>query len=225
MWTNIAIIIATILGPVLAVQAQKYLEGWREAGARRQRIFKSLMATRKSRLATQHIEALNMIDLEFPSATRKYRKILSAWKAYRSHLNEQEPEPPSTAVFYAKRDELFLDLLYEMGQALGYDFDKTQIGKDAYATVYHNRVESDQEIIRTKLVEILTGKAAFPMTVVDFPNDPEFMAAQTAYFNQVTEYLRAGKPWPITVIEPGKVIPMRVVDQKNDEPTGHGTGT
>lgn len=223
--TDAAIVAATFLGPVVAVQLQKYLERWRDERDRRTKIFKKLMATRKSRLASEHIEALNMIDLEFPSSARKFRKLRNAWKAYRTHLGEPDPGPPADAVFYSKRDDLFLDMLYEMGQALGYDFDKTQIGKDAYSTVYHERVERDQEFIRTKLVEILNGKAAFPMAVVQFPNDPEFLAAQTAYMKLVAEHLGSGRPWPIAVVDSGKVIPMRAPEQKSECASGQGTGT
>ena len=58
-----------------------------------------------------------------------------------------------------------------MGIALNYDFDKTQIGKDAYSTIHQEKMEADALTIRTKFVEILTGKAAFPMAVLNFPND------------------------------------------------------
>jgi hypothetical protein len=177
------------------------------------------MATRASRLSLQHIEALNLIDLEFP-ARQKFKRLRSAWKAYLTNLNEKEPEPPADAVFYAKRWDLFIDMLYEMGLSLGYDFDKTQISKDAYSTVYHGKVEADQELIRAKLVEILTGKAAFPMAVVQFPSDPEFVAAQTKYLNLLADHLSAGKPWPVAVVggDAGKVIPMRIPEEK----TGQG---
>ncbi|HEV2582558.1 MAG TPA: DUF6680 family protein [Ktedonobacteraceae bacterium] len=114
MVSTIAIVAATLLGPVFAVQVQKYLERWRDQAERRKRVFKILMATRASRLSLQHIEALNLIDLEFP-ASRKFKRLRSAWKAYLANLNEKEPEPPADAVFYAKRWDLFIDMLYEMG--------------------------------------------------------------------------------------------------------------
>lgn len=214
-----AVVAATLVGPVLAVQAQKYLERWREAGARRERIFKILMATRASRLSMDHVSSLNLIDIEFP-ATKRFKKARSGWRAYRTHLNESPPtDPQLAAVFFAKRDELFTDMLYEMGLSLGFDFDKTQIGRDVYSTVYHGKLEADQETIRTKLVEILTGKAALPMSVVEFPSDPEFLAAQTEYLRLMAEYVKNGKPWPIAVIDSGasaKVVPMRPPDQKTD---------
>ena len=61
---DVAVIAATLLGPVLAVQIQKYLERWREENDRRHRIFKVLMATRAAPLAANHIEALNLIDID-----------------------------------------------------------------------------------------------------------------------------------------------------------------
>ncbi len=214
-----SVVIATLVGPVLAVQVQKYLERWREVNERRERIFKILMATRASRLSMDHVSALNLIDIEFPSAKR-YKKVRGAWKAYRTHLTETAPtDPQLSAVFYAKREELFTDMLYEMGLSLRYDFDKTQIGKDAYSTVYHGKVEADQEVIRTKLVEVLTGKAAIPMSVIEFPSDPDFLAAQTAYLKLMVEQMKAAKPWPITIVggdASGKVVPLRPPDQKAD---------
>ncbi|MGZ7172458.1 DUF6680 family protein [Burkholderia gladioli] len=56
---------ATLLGPVLAVQAQKWVERAREATNRKQSVFTTLMATRQSRVSIDHVRALNSIDLAF----------------------------------------------------------------------------------------------------------------------------------------------------------------
>jgi hypothetical protein len=215
--TDLAIIAATLLGPILAVQIQKYLERWREENERRHRIFKILMATRAARLAPNHIEALNMIDLEFPATREHFKKVRSAWKAYRAHLSEKPPgDAQAHPVFYAKRGDLFTDLLYEMATALKYDFDKTQISRDVYWTVHQESLEADQQTIRTKLVEILTGKAALPMAVVQVANDPNHIAAQAEYLKLMADHIKSGKPWPIAVVSDtsGKVITMRSTDQK-----------
>ena len=125
-----AVIGATLLGPVFAVQIQKYLERWREENERRHRIFKVLMSTRAARLAANHVEALNLIDIEFPSTRKRFKKVRSAWKAYFTHLCEKPPDDKQIhPVFFAKRQELLTDMLYEMATALGYDFDKTQISR------------------------------------------------------------------------------------------------
>ena len=58
-------VIAVIAGPILAVQAQKFVESFREKKQRRSAIFKTLMSTRAERLHREHVQALNMIDIEF----------------------------------------------------------------------------------------------------------------------------------------------------------------
>lgn len=60
-----AIVFATLVGPILAVQAQKFLEGRREYRAAKLWVFRSLMTTRMQRLSIDHVRALNMIDICF----------------------------------------------------------------------------------------------------------------------------------------------------------------
>ncbi|MGH9582683.1 MAG: DUF6680 family protein [Bryobacteraceae bacterium] len=103
--SDLAIVFATLVGPVLAVQAQKAVERWRDASNRRDFIFKALMATRATRLAPNHIQALNMINIEFPP-TKRFKKVRSAWKAYFTHLGEPMPDEPQQPVYFAKRGEL-----------------------------------------------------------------------------------------------------------------------
>ncbi len=54
-WTfriaDVAIVFATFMGPVVAVQAQKWLEKSRAINDRRNHIFRVLMATRAARLS------------------------------------------------------------------------------------------------------------------------------------------------------------------------------
>ena len=73
-------ILAVLLSPVIAVQVQKGIEKWREGRNRKLLIFKTLMATRGSRLSPAYVEALNMIDLEFNTKKTKEKKVLNAWK-------------------------------------------------------------------------------------------------------------------------------------------------
>lgn len=56
---------AVILGPILAVQAQKVIEKFQETRKRRMALFKTLMSTRAERLNRDHVQALNMIDIDF----------------------------------------------------------------------------------------------------------------------------------------------------------------
>ncbi|PHV12498.1 DUF6680 family protein [Chitinimonas sp. BJB300] len=90
-----AVLIATLLGPILAVQAQKAVETFRVKRARKIKLFGTLMATRAGRIAPEHVRALNMIDLVFYGEqtlgihrrSSKEQNILDGWKEYLDHLN------------------------------------------------------------------------------------------------------------------------------------------
>jgi hypothetical protein len=175
---TLAIILATLCGPVFAVQVQKYLERRRAAHERRLAIFRTLMSTRAARLSGPHVEALNMIDVEFYEQRRRFmrenkpfRRVRTAWNAYLDHLRSPTPTDKSQeSVFFAKRDELFTDLLYEMALALGYeDFDKTYIKNQSYMPQWFGDIEWEQTVIRKGLVEIISGKRDLPMKVTSFP--------------------------------------------------------
>jgi hypothetical protein len=64
-FTDVLIITATFLGPIMAVQIQKLLERKRETTLARTRLFKTLMATRAMNMSPAHVEALNAVPIEF----------------------------------------------------------------------------------------------------------------------------------------------------------------
>jgi hypothetical protein len=65
---------------------------------------------------------------------------------------------------------LFVDLLYEMADALGYDeFDKNQIRKLSYSPIAHETIETQDLLIRAGFANILSGNASFPMRVTAWP--------------------------------------------------------
>ncbi len=59
------LVVSTLLGPVLAVQAQKWVERARAKADLRMWIFSTLLATRATKVAPEHVRALNMIELAF----------------------------------------------------------------------------------------------------------------------------------------------------------------
>lgn len=67
--TDLITIVALLVAPFLAVFAQKQIEIWREKKSTKVWIFKTLMATRGRTLSLEHVQALNMIDLEFNNHT------------------------------------------------------------------------------------------------------------------------------------------------------------
>lgn len=71
-----------LLAPLVAVQVSEFLQKRKEGRARRVGIFKTLMATRANRLSGDHVQALNMIDIEFHGTDRRSKQVLEAWKAW-----------------------------------------------------------------------------------------------------------------------------------------------
>ncbi len=176
------IVLATLLGPVLAVQAQKWVESMREQRGRKVRVFTQLMATRAARLSSEHVQALNMIDLVFYGGfvfgihhrTRKEQAILDAWKEYHDNLSSgaELPEVPQQTHF-TQRGELFLNLLYAMAQDVGYRFDRVQLKRGAYTPVAHEEIESDQRALRKVLLQTMSGESPLTMKVLQMPSNPE----------------------------------------------------
>lgn len=154
---------AVVVGPILAVQVSMFLERRREASKRKLTIFKTLMTTRATRLSLAHVEALNMIDIEFYGI----KEVLEAWKTYLDHLNDKSM---SLAVWGSKQIDLFIELLYKMAVFLGYDYDKVQLKRTSYFPEGHGKIEDEWHLIRGKLVELLTDKYSLPLKVVSFPN-------------------------------------------------------
>jgi len=125
-------ILAILLAPVIAVQVQKYLERQREVHERRLRIFKTLMGTRAAVLAPAHVEALNLIDVEFYGA-RHFKHVRDSWKVYLDHLNSFPNEDQMRQSSWVERSsELLTELLFQMALSLGYEFDRVQIKRSVY---------------------------------------------------------------------------------------------
>lgn len=164
--TNFAIICATLLGPVLAVQAQKWLESNRAIKARRLDIFRTLMATRAATLSPIHVEALNAVPVEFYGTGKGLKAINDAWKLY---LDHHSIEGPTTKLWVQTKQDLFMELLHLMSQFLGYSFSKAQIRRDIYSPRAHGDLEADQAIIRRGAVALLKGEIALPIDVREFP--------------------------------------------------------
>jgi len=161
-------VLAVLFAPLAAVQVSVYLARRREARERQLLVFKTLMATRASALDRDHVQALNMIDIEFYGRDRKAREVLEAWKAYLDHLNSGGQ---NMDVWGSKREDFFVELLYRMAQYLGYEFDKTYIRRTSYFPKGYGDMDWDQLLIRRGLAAIFEGKTGFPVTVYS-PQEP-----------------------------------------------------
>jgi hypothetical protein len=174
------LVAATILGPVLAVQAQKWLERSREKDQRKKNIFYALMGTRATRLADVHVQALNSIDLEFSIKRPKEKAVIDAWRSYALQLNTQY-DATSEAQSLAWNNEvyrLFIELLFLMSQALGFDFTKEHLQRGIYYPTGHATMDADRLRVLKNAAEVLSGAQPLKMEVVTFPVSQEMVDAQ-----------------------------------------------
>ncbi len=129
-------ITALILGPILAVQIQKWLEKINQKYGRKLYIFRTLMGTRSARLSVDHVQALNMIDIEFYGfklfghifQTSSERKVTESWKEYLNHLNtKQETSEEAIQQWLRDGDNYFTNMLGNISEAVGYHFYKVHL--------------------------------------------------------------------------------------------------
>ena len=111
--------------------------------------------------------------------------------------------------------DLFIDLLYEMSASLGYEFAKTQIKNSVYLPVAHGNLEQEQNVIRSGLVNILTGKAAFPI-VAQAATDEE-AKEQAELRRLLTAYLSDTNPRPVRVVADSAIPYPKLPTERHDE--------
>ncbi|MDO9518950.1 MAG: hypothetical protein Q7L19_01900 [Pseudohongiella sp.] len=161
-------ILAILLAPLLAVQVQKWLEVFREERGRKLWIFKTLMATRANNVSSEHVQALNMIDLEFRG--KKYKAVTDGWKAYLDHLTSYPNDDESVQKQWSERRiDRLTTLLMEMGNCLGYEFDEVHVKKGVYAPEAHGQIENEHILIRRGLIRLLYGEANLKMDIESVP--------------------------------------------------------
>jgi hypothetical protein len=167
------IVFATLLGPILAVQAQKAVESFRERRGQKRFVFSQLMATRAAKVSTDHVRALNMIDLVFYGTkllglshrSKNEQAVLDAWKEYHSHLYTKFGSD-NLPLWLAQGEELFTNLLFSMSKDLGFKFDRVLLKKGAYSPVAHEDLEAEQTALRKAAIKAFGGEVPIKVTMV-----------------------------------------------------------
>ncbi len=183
-------IVAIAAAPFIAVFAQRQIDLWRERHGRKLWIFKTLMATRGQALSPDHVQALNMIDLEFTQESEE--PIRAAWREYSNHLNSEFPREggdlEARRVFWQERvQDLLAGLLGKMGTSLRYKLDPVQIRKGAYVPEAHAVAELELQAIRGALIKWLSGGQNVSVSLV--PADDEAAASGKKFTDRVIELL------------------------------------
>lgn len=190
------IILATLLSPFLAVQSQKWIERATARSGAKKKIFHDLMGTRAHplRVHQTHVQALNMIDVEFQGKPWHARnkldaEVIARWKIYASHLGLEVDDKNEAAVlaWNVKGDDLFVDLLFAMSRALGYTFDRVTLAQGVYYPRAHGIAERKREIAEGLLLQVLAGKQPLAMSIKDFPVNEEAADLQVKAYRAFAE--------------------------------------
>jgi hypothetical protein len=191
-------ILAAIIGLILAVQAQKWVETIRERKGRKLSVFSQLMATRAARLSSEHVQAINMIDLVFYGKfifgihyrSRKEQGILDAWREYHDNLcNGADLLEVQQQAHFAQREELFINLLYTISQDVGFKFDRVRLKRGAYTPQAHEEIEIEQRNIRKAILKTFAGESALNMNIVQMPSNPELIAEYRKNIGRIADAL------------------------------------
>ena len=180
---DLLMILALIAGPFIGIYAQKRIEIYREHKSKQLDIFRTLMATRNTPIAVEHVKALNLIDIDFSAKDKKEKPVIDAWTILLHHLNTGYPNHDiykdkieseysrDLADATKKSREYLENLLDEMSKCLGYDFERLNIKRDSYFPAGHAEKENDEFLIRKGILNAIQGHVNAGMNVKDLPEE------------------------------------------------------
>lgn len=185
-WTAVAIVTATVAGPILAVYASDLRAEHRRTDGNKLRVFETLMATRGARMQLEHVSALNRIELAFPRLS--HPNVVDAWELYLKHLGNDDSQSQDKDIYRMwedKANDLFLDMLQIMAQDLKIPFSKTSIKYNAYYPIGYSRVENETHELRRLLLELLRNERFLNMNAVVY-QPPQPKEEKTAHNQEDT---------------------------------------
>jgi hypothetical protein len=156
---DLAIIFATLFGPILAVWAAEWRQQRKADHGRKEWVFRTLMSTRGAKLLQEHVAAINQIEFVFPR--KSCPDIDDARALYRKHLKHQDSISEIQAVRQAwahKANDLFADLLLLMAKNLRISFTKTEITEDSYIPDAHLFSDREWWEIRILILQVLKNE-------------------------------------------------------------------
>jgi hypothetical protein len=158
--------IAIIAGPLAAVLISRHLQDRSEKRSRQMQVYRSLMATRRSPLSPQRVEALNLIDVEFAKSHQtifEFKKLVDLYNdTARWKSNDRDVR---TQILQEVNDKT-ADMLNEMGKALGFNFESLELLRGGYAPEAFADIEDQQYQAREFLASLNRGTRAVPVIVV-----------------------------------------------------------
>jgi hypothetical protein len=161
--TDLLIVLALFAGPIVAVQIADRRQRRQLQRGHREWIFRTLMTTKSSPLAPEHINAINLVGLVFRDPDAREQEVVEAWKLYRGHLDKGLTAAPDWWV--PRQLELLDDLLYKIAVALQLPLTVSEIkNSTSYYPAGHAKAEQEIALTRQLWLEVLENKRALPIT-------------------------------------------------------------
>jgi hypothetical protein len=153
---GLAIVIATFAGPIGAVIVTRLIDRKRAQRDRQLDVFRALMRTRKGALQPDHVNALNLVEIEF----HKVSTVLAAYRDLMRHINTVTP---LNEQWLNTHRSYLTKLLSAMANHLGYTIEQLDVFEGGYYPTGWGQVEEQQLAMRLGLLELLSGKRSLPV--------------------------------------------------------------
>jgi hypothetical protein len=157
-WFDWITVAAIVLGPILALFAQRVLDWIREKKKQRVQVYLTAMAFRSLWLHIDSIRALNSIDTVFDK--RRDKPVRDAWAAVIAQAYVPRPLDPDQAGQQAWDQRLLdlrMDLYQRLGTAVGYDHTLDYVKNHGYTPKHYGDVENELAAIRKGLGKVITN--------------------------------------------------------------------
>jgi hypothetical protein len=158
-WEAIAIILATFLGPIFAVLVTIWREGRSELHKRQTYIFRTLMATRRIAVSREHVDALNLIEVDF-------YKVAPVQTAYREYLKHLQTRLPDHQAWENTRQDLLAKLLRTLSVAMKMPIGEIDLRNGGYSPGAWEIKDRFENFVG----ELIAGKNAVPINIVGIPS-------------------------------------------------------
>jgi hypothetical protein len=188
-------IAAVLLAPLVALRVSAWLEDRKEKRLRKGWIFRTLIATRAANLSERHVEALNLIDIDFYDS----ESVRNAWKIYIDHLSDRNFPAEQWA---ERRVQLLSELLLAMSKHLGYKFDIVHLKRAVYAPQGHGDRESELDVIRRGLAEVLMHQRTLPVELTSLPTEQAEIEEQSVMKGAFKGLIVGEKSLKVSIVDP-----------------------
>jgi uncharacterized protein DUF6680 len=156
-WFDWVTVFAVVIGPVLALFAQRVLDLIREKKNRRVELYLTIMSLRATWLHPDSLRALNSIDTIF--SKKREQKIRDAWAELLRHTSSHKGTSDEEARVWNERLlDLRVDLYQLIGNAVKYRQTVAYIKNSIYAPQYHVDAELEQIQIRKQFAKAITDE-------------------------------------------------------------------